>query len=94
MIQNRTIPATFTPIASATASTQGRWGALFANPVVAIHMHLLPTGKVLLWGHKGDAELWDATSGFSPATKTYRAVLQRSHAAERRAAARGRRPHR
>ncbi len=71
VIQNRTIPATFTPIASATASTQGRWGALFANPVVAIHMHLLPTGKVLLWGHKGDAELWDATNGFSPVSKTY-----------------------
>jgi hypothetical protein len=71
VLQGRTIPATFTPIASATAATQGRWGALFANPVVAIHMHLMPTGKVLLWGHKGAAQLWDAESGFSPVTKTY-----------------------
>ena len=71
VVQGRTIPATFTPVASATAATQGRWGALFSNPVVAIHMHLMPTGKVLLWGHKGAAQLWDAETGFSPVTKTY-----------------------
>ena len=46
-------------------------GPVFANPVVAIHMHLLPTGQVLLWGHKGDAELWDAETGFTPVVKTY-----------------------
>ena len=71
VLQGRTIPATFTPVASSTAGTEGRWGPLFTDPVVAIHTNVLPTGKVLLWGHKGDAQLWDATSGFAPVTKTY-----------------------
>ena len=71
VIQGRTIAATFAPLASSTAATQGRWGPLFTDPVVAIHLHLLPTGKVLLWGHKGDAQVWDAESGFAPATKGY-----------------------
>ena len=71
VIEGRTIPATFTPVASSVVATQGRWGSVFTDPVVAIHMHLLPTGKVLLWGHKGSAQLWDATSGFTPVSKTY-----------------------
>jgi hypothetical protein len=43
--------------------------------VVDVHMHLLPTGKVLMWGDKLDAQLWDPTNpgaGFTPIAKTFR----------------------
>src|SRR6185437_10956903 len=73
-IKTRTISATFAPAGSSTAATKGKWGAAFATPVVAVHVHLLPTGKVLLWGHRGEAELWDPAhpaAGFTAVNKTY-----------------------
>ena len=67
----RTIPATFAPSGPNSYATQGRWGPLITTPVVGIHVHLLPTGKVLLWGREGEAHLWDPanqSAGFTPAT--------------------------
>ena len=67
----QTIRATFAPSGPNSYATQGRWGPLITTPVVGIHVHLLPTGKVLLWGREGEAHLWDPTNqaaGFSPAT--------------------------
>ncbi len=65
-----------TPAPTATApATQGRWGSVFATPVVAVHTHLLPTGRVLLWGDRGDAQLWNPAvpgAGFTAVAKTYR----------------------
>jgi hypothetical protein len=63
---------------AATASVfaiRGKWGPKFSTPVVAVHMHLLPTGRVLLWGDRGDAQLWDPANpaaGFTAMTKIYR----------------------
>jgi hypothetical protein len=74
VIQNRTIAATFVP-GSSSAALRGEWGAAFPTPVVAVHMHLLPTGKVLLWGDRGAAQLWDPANpgaGFTAVSKTYR----------------------
>jgi hypothetical protein len=34
-----------------------------AWPVVAIHSHLLPDGRVLTWGHSGDPTVWDPATG-------------------------------
>ncbi len=66
-------PVTFTHTATEIAGTgMGRWDPLFTTPVVGVHSHVLPTGKVLLWGDEGDAQLWDASSGFTPVSKTYR----------------------
>ncbi|HEX2249822.1 MAG TPA: Ig-like domain-containing protein, partial [Gemmatimonadales bacterium] len=67
-------PATFTHTATGDATGGvGRWDPAFTTPVVGVHMHLLPTGKVLLWGDRGDAQIWDPTSGgFTPVAKTYR----------------------
>jgi hypothetical protein len=49
------------------AST-GEWSAPFAWPVVAVHLHLLPDGRVLSWGRVGDPQIWDpSTGGFTPA---------------------------
>jgi len=33
---------------------RGRWDSVFALPDVAIHTHVLPTGKVLFWGRRKD----------------------------------------
>ena len=32
----------------------GRWDPVFSLPNVAIHTHLLPDGRVLLWGRRDD----------------------------------------
>jgi galactose oxidase len=65
------------PLAAAAtaAATQGRWGAKFSTPVVAVDMHLLPNRHVLLWGDRGDAQLWNPANpaaGFTAVPKTYR----------------------
>jgi hypothetical protein len=69
-------PVTFTHTATSTGGTgMGRWEPAFVTPVVDVHMHLLPTGKVLMWGDRGDAQLWDPTNpgaGFTPISKTFR----------------------
>lgn len=45
----------------------GQWGAVLPFQVVAIHAHLLPTGKVLYWDRHdfgdGTPRLWDPGSG-------------------------------
>jgi hypothetical protein len=71
VVQSRTISATF----ARAAAARGKWGAAFPTPVVAVHVHLLPTGKVLLWGDRGAAQLWDPANpsgGFTAVSKTYR----------------------
>jgi galactose oxidase len=67
-------PGPLAAAASAVATT-GRWGAKFSTPVVAVHMHLLPTGRVLFWGDRGGAQLWDPAhpaAGFTAMAKIYR----------------------
>jgi hypothetical protein len=74
-IQTRVINAVFAPGGSGSAATRGEWGATFQTPVVGIHVHLLPTSKVLFWGDRGDAQLWDPANpgaGFTAVGKTYR----------------------
>ena len=41
----------------------GHWSAPLQWPIVAVHMHLLPTGKVLAWGKVGEPWLWDPGLG-------------------------------
>ena len=52
----------------------GRWGPVFELPNVAIHMHVLPNGKVLFWGrrdhptgsmheHGCTPYIWDSRTG-------------------------------
>src|SRR5437899_6663700 len=40
----------------------GQWSSVFPAPVVQLHLHLLPNGKVLSWGHTGDPQVWDPTT--------------------------------
>ena len=46
----------------------GQWSAVFPAPIVQLHVHLLPNGKVLSWGLNGSPQVWD------PATGTFAAV--------------------
>ncbi len=72
--QARTITATFGASGPNSFATEGRWEPLINTPVVGIHVHLLPTGKVLLWGREGEAHTWDPanpSAGFAPATSPY-----------------------
>jgi hypothetical protein len=41
----------------------GEWSAPFAWPDVAIHMSLLPNGRVLSWGKDGVPQVWDPADG-------------------------------
>lgn len=52
------VPAPLEPQASV-----GEWSAPFEWPVVAVHLHLLPDGRVLSWGRLGDPEVWDPSTG-------------------------------
>jgi galactose oxidase-like protein len=68
-------PITFTHTATGASTGMGRWDPAFSTPVVDVHMHLLPTGKVLMWGDRGEAQLWDPANpgaGFISVTKTFR----------------------
>jgi hypothetical protein len=44
-------------------ATVGEWSAPFAWPVVAVHVQLLPDGRVLSWGRVGDPQVWDPSTG-------------------------------
>lgn len=73
-VKNVTIPASFLPAATPAAATVGRWGPAFQTPVVGIHLHLLPSGIVALWGNRGETNLWnpaDPGAGFVPLSKPY-----------------------
>ena len=46
----------------------GTWSRVLDWPVVPIHSHVLPDGRVLTWGHSGDPTVWDPRTGaFTPA---------------------------
>lgn len=45
--------------ALAQASTVGQWSAVQNWPIVAVHSHLLPTGKILFWAYSDGIYLWD-----------------------------------
>ena len=45
----------------------GEWGAQFDWPIVAVHLTLLPDGRVLSWGKTGVPQIWDPATGvFTP----------------------------
>jgi hypothetical protein len=56
------IAATVAGVATDPASG-GQWTPPFAWPIVAVHLTLLPTGKVLSWGHNGVPTVWDPGTG-------------------------------
>ena len=71
MTAAQAVTATFTVGGSSQKATQGDWGALFSTPVIAVHLNLLPTGKVLLWGETGGPYIWDP-QGADPGSAYHR----------------------
>jgi Domain of unknown function (DUF1929)/Divergent InlB B-repeat domain len=74
LTQGRTLYAAFAPAGSSTAAIRGKWGDAFATNILAVHAHVLPTGKVFFWGKSGQARLWDPahpSAGFVDVTKAY-----------------------
>jgi hypothetical protein len=45
--------------ATANAAVSGQWSGAFSWPIVAVHLHLLPNGRVLSWGHVGTPQIWN-----------------------------------
>ncbi len=74
MTQARTMYAAFAAGGSSAAAIRGKWGDPIATNILAVHAHLLPTGKVFFWGRMGESRLWDPahpTAGFVDVTKSY-----------------------
>ena len=44
-------------------ATMGEWSRPFPWPVVAVHLHLLPDGRVLSWGRLGAPQVYDPADG-------------------------------
>jgi galactose oxidase len=51
------------PSMSEPQATAGEWSLPFDWPVVAVHLHMLPNGRVLSWGKIGSPVLWDPATG-------------------------------
>ncbi len=59
-------PVTFTVLNDGSPAQIGEWGPVLPWPIVAVHMNLLPTGKVLIWDaweSHAEALLWDPATG-------------------------------
>lgn len=50
-------------VVAGSSAPSGSWTAPFPWPVVAIHLSLLPDGRVLSWGNAGDPQIWDPATG-------------------------------
>jgi hypothetical protein len=50
-------------VPSESRADLGEWTAPFPWPVVAVHLHLLPDGRVLSWGRIGQPQVYDPAEG-------------------------------
>ena len=50
-------------LASINTAESGSWSAPIPWPAIAVHLSLLPNGKVLSWGRGGAPQLWDPATG-------------------------------
>jgi hypothetical protein len=64
---NEAVPCTPPPAPSAalvaSAAESGTWTGPTSWPIVGVHVILLPNGKVLAVGRKGNPQVWDPASG-------------------------------
>jgi galactose oxidase len=68
------------PTATQPQSTSGEWSAPFSWPIVAVHLHLLPSGQVLSWGRIGEPQVWDPETGNFRSAPTETMVFCSGHA--------------
>ena len=55
--------ASVTVSALSPTAVEGEWSALKPSPVIQLHLHLLPDGRVLSWGEQGAPQLWNPATG-------------------------------
>jgi hypothetical protein len=41
----------------------GRWASTRTTPIVGLHLSLLPSGNALMWGHRGQPQVWNSAGG-------------------------------
>ena len=58
----RAVSATFSAPPGIEASI-GRWDGPFSTTIIGLHTSQLLNGKVLMWGHGGEPQLWDPSGG-------------------------------
>jgi Domain of unknown function (DUF1929)/Divergent InlB B-repeat domain len=58
----RAVAATFSAPAGIEA-TIGRWDGPFSTPVIGLHTHRMLDGRVLMWGHGGEPQIWNPSGG-------------------------------
>ena len=72
-------------VACATAASMGQWTDTLSWPIMAVHAHLLPNGKVLTWGREygsqwyvippgrsnGIPNIWDPACGYALSCFTF-----------------------
>jgi hypothetical protein len=56
-------PAISASAAAVGTASSGSWTAPFPWPVVAVHLSLLPNGRVLSWGRNGKPQVWNPSTG-------------------------------
>ena len=66
-------PAISASAAAVGTALPGSWSAPFPWPGVAVHLSLLPNGKVLSWGRIGQPQVWN------PSTGSFTAVVPQSN---------------
>jgi WD40 repeat protein len=55
-----------TVTALSPSAVAGEWSPVKPSPIIQLHLHLLPDGKVLSWGLQGSPQVWDpVTSDFT-----------------------------
>ena len=64
--EGKTGTAAVTVSSLSRSAVEGAWSPVRSSPVVQLHLHLLPDGRVLSWGLQGSPQVWDpASSGFT-----------------------------
>lgn len=59
---NRSVTANFSAPLGPEA-TFGSWESSRSTPVIGLHLSLLPSGNVIMWGHGGEPQLWNPAGG-------------------------------
>lgn len=78
-VANEAQPCASPGWANQSAATHGQWSVPFAWPVVAVHLHLLPSGRVLSWGRVGEPQVWDPATGMFTPTPSSTMVFCSGH---------------
>ena len=68
------------PAAQEPEATVGEWSAPFDWPIVAVHLHLLPSGQLLSWGRIGEPRVWDPATGVFTAAASASMLFCSGHA--------------